>query len=245
MSLGLFKKRWKQLHFSHWMTKGTGYMSEKNAERKTRFLVEKICSDEKKFNCDSFDCYLFYWDDLSNYPRLFSRLQDIGPSLMLWGAIFNNGTVSLVTFEGGKKASHTSGWWRKTFSSFLIKRWSKRGFINTTMHIYISLPLVVSIRTAIIFPFLIGTPRSFPLSKYHWEPFESHTEKTLCQWSKVLSLSKSSFQDMDCVAVNLTHVRRYAYMTSFLRDLWNSLRYGIQPYSFTKWIFSGFFELLQ
>ena len=46
-----------------------------------------IFSDEKKFNLDGPDGFAYYWHDLRTEPKIFSKRQFGGGSVMLWGAI--------------------------------------------------------------------------------------------------------------------------------------------------------------
>lgn len=59
-----------------------------------------IFSDEKKFNLDGPDGFAYYWHDLRQESRMFSKRQNGGDSLMLWGAISLFGLSDLVVCKG-------------------------------------------------------------------------------------------------------------------------------------------------
>ena len=45
-----------------------------------------IFSDEKNFNLDGPDGFQYYWHDISKEKQLFSKRQNGGGSVMVWGA---------------------------------------------------------------------------------------------------------------------------------------------------------------
>lgn len=59
-----------------------------------------IFSDEKKFNLDGPDGYAYYWHDLRKEPKIFSRRQFGGGSVMIWSAIGFNGNSSVGFLDG-------------------------------------------------------------------------------------------------------------------------------------------------
>ena len=58
-----------------------------------------IFSDEKKFNLDGPDGYKFYWYDLRQEEKWFSKRVQGGGSLMVWAAIGFTGKTELVFLE--------------------------------------------------------------------------------------------------------------------------------------------------
>ncbi|PIC48847.1 hypothetical protein B9Z55_007677 [Caenorhabditis nigoni] len=58
-------------------------------------LFQIVFSDEKKFNLDGPDGNCFYWRDLRQDPRIFSRRNFGGGSVMLWGAFCHNKKLEL------------------------------------------------------------------------------------------------------------------------------------------------------
>ena len=59
-----------------------------------------IFTDEKKFNVDGPDGLASYWHDLRLTPEYFSKRQQGGNSVMVWGAISYFGTVQLSGVPG-------------------------------------------------------------------------------------------------------------------------------------------------
>lgn len=55
-----------------------------------------IFSDEKKFNFDGPDGFAYYWHDLRTQPRIFSKRQSGGGSVMIWAAIGYNGRTDMT-----------------------------------------------------------------------------------------------------------------------------------------------------
>jgi len=57
-----------------------------------------IFSDEKKFNLDGPDGYACYWHDLRKEEKYFSKRQQGGGSLMMWGCFgYNGGRLAVVS----------------------------------------------------------------------------------------------------------------------------------------------------
>ena len=61
-----------------------------------RFWNKVIFSDEKKFNLDGPDGNACYWHDLRKDERFFSKRQNGGASVMVWGGISPYGVSPLV-----------------------------------------------------------------------------------------------------------------------------------------------------
>lgn len=59
-----------------------------------------IFSDEKKFNLDGPDGYRYYWHDTRKEPRLLSRRQMGGGSVMMWAAIGYERKSPIVLLDG-------------------------------------------------------------------------------------------------------------------------------------------------
>ena len=55
-----------------------------------------IFSDEKKFNLDGPDGFAYYWHDLRKDKLIFSKRQNGGGSVMVWGGFSANGTTSIA-----------------------------------------------------------------------------------------------------------------------------------------------------
>ncbi|KAH9166531.1 hypothetical protein AeNC1_018319, partial [Aphanomyces euteiches] len=59
-----------------------------------------IWSDEKKWNLDGPDGFNYYWADLSRPREHFSKRQNGGGGVMVWGAFSSKGKSELVFLEG-------------------------------------------------------------------------------------------------------------------------------------------------
>lgn len=57
-------------------------------------------SDKKKFNVDGQNDFTYYWDDLQHAPRYFSTGQQIGQSVVIWGAIPCHDLSDLAVVKG-------------------------------------------------------------------------------------------------------------------------------------------------
>lgn len=57
---------------------------------------EGILSDEKKSNLDCRDGFSYYWRDIREEPRVFSKLQQGGKSVMVWRAMSYSGVSNLM-----------------------------------------------------------------------------------------------------------------------------------------------------
>lgn len=87
------------------------YMMSRHKEARLSWSKEKlnwgavnwrkiIFTDEKKFNLDGPDGLACYWHDLRQEPEVFSKRQQGGDSLMIWGAISYVGTLELTRVKG-------------------------------------------------------------------------------------------------------------------------------------------------
>ncbi|POM63542.1 transposable element Tc3 Transposase [Phytophthora palmivora] len=74
------------------------------AREKVTWDAEKwskvVFSDKKKFNLDGRDGFQYYWHDLRHEPQIYSRRQNGGGSVMVWGAFCAQGKSELVILEG-------------------------------------------------------------------------------------------------------------------------------------------------
>ena len=64
-----------------------------------------IFSDEKKFNLDGPDGWAYYWRDLRKEPKIFSKRNFGGGSVMIWGAFSYNGKAEIHFMNGRYKSS--------------------------------------------------------------------------------------------------------------------------------------------
>jgi len=72
-------------------------LSPKNIDDRFQFAISHISwvnewktvifSDEKRFNLDGPDGFAYYWHDMRTEPKVFSKRQSGGGSMMVWGAI--------------------------------------------------------------------------------------------------------------------------------------------------------------
>ena len=67
-----------------------------------------VWSDEKKFNLDGPDGIRYYWHDLRKEPKIFSKRQFGGGSLMIWCAFVNDTLFDLHIMEGTYTAERYS-----------------------------------------------------------------------------------------------------------------------------------------
>ena len=63
-----------------------------------------VWSDEKRFNLDGPDGFAYYWHDLRREERLFSKRQNGGGSLMVWGAFAGRKKCELAVLNGKQNA---------------------------------------------------------------------------------------------------------------------------------------------
>lgn len=64
-----------------------------------------VSSDEKKFNLDGPDGYKYFWADKNMPETIYSRRQNAGGSVMVWGAISAKGTMDLQIMNGRYNAN--------------------------------------------------------------------------------------------------------------------------------------------
>jgi len=92
------------VHLRYKRVKTTPAMKLHHQKKREEWALEKVTwtqqkwdtvvwSDEKKFNLDGPDGLAYYWHDLRREPEMFSKRQNGGESVMVWGAF------------GGKKKS--------------------------------------------------------------------------------------------------------------------------------------------
>lgn len=86
-----------------------GKHEEKRLEwgmEKISWNVEKwkqvVFTDEKKFNMDGPDGFRNYWHDLRRERRIFSKRQNGGGSLMVWGGLSSKGKTELAILDGNQ-----------------------------------------------------------------------------------------------------------------------------------------------
>ena len=65
-----------------------------------------VFSDEKKFNLDDPDGFQYYWSDLRKDEQIFSRRQNGGGSVMVWGAFCERGKSDLALLNGRQTAQN-------------------------------------------------------------------------------------------------------------------------------------------
>jgi len=58
-----------------------------------------VVKDEKRFNLDGPDGLSYYWHDLRQTPEIFSKRQQGGASVMVWGAISYYGLCDLMDIK--------------------------------------------------------------------------------------------------------------------------------------------------
>ncbi|OQR89886.1 hypothetical protein ACHHYP_05967 [Achlya hypogyna] len=75
-----------------------------------------IFSDEKKFNLDGPDGWQYYWHKLGTEEHVYSKRQNGGGSIMIWGAFSSKGKSELRVLEG-KQDSYE---YVTTLSDFLL-----------------------------------------------------------------------------------------------------------------------------
>jgi len=73
-------------------------------------------SDEKKFNLDGPDGFAYYWHDLRREPEPFSKRQNGGDSLMVWGAFAGTKKSKLVILNGKQDGAK----YLKTLQDYLV-----------------------------------------------------------------------------------------------------------------------------
>ena len=83
-----------------------------------------VWSDEKKFNLDGPDGIRYYWHDLRKEPKIFSKRQFGGGSLMIWGAFVNDTIFDLHIMEGTYTAERYSDMLEKCLVPFMQPEWT-------------------------------------------------------------------------------------------------------------------------
>lgn len=63
-------------------------------------------TDEKKLNLDGPDGLQYHWHDLRKEPEIFSKRQQGGGSVMVWGAISYKGTLELEGIDGNMDSEY-------------------------------------------------------------------------------------------------------------------------------------------
>jgi transposase len=100
--------------FVYMKRKSTPRLSEKHKKARLVFArahvvsardwSQVIFSDEKKFNLDGPDGWQYYWHHLQHEEQLFSRRQNGGGSVMVWGAFSAKGRSELCILEGNQNS---------------------------------------------------------------------------------------------------------------------------------------------
>lgn len=95
--------------------KGQPRLSKDHKERRLQFAKEHqtwdeewttvIFSDEKKWNLDGPDGFKYYWASKIMSEMNFSRRQNAGGGIMVWGAISAKGKLPLIIMDGKFNAS--------------------------------------------------------------------------------------------------------------------------------------------
>ncbi|DAZ93691.1 TPA: hypothetical protein N0F65_009242 [Lagenidium giganteum] len=75
-----------------------------------------IFSDETKYNLDGPDGFQYYWPDLGQEREIFSKRQQGGGSVMVWGAIMVGGRSELAILEGRQNSER----YMQTLETFLL-----------------------------------------------------------------------------------------------------------------------------
>ena len=86
--------------------KGQPKLTKLHKKNRLNFATEKIewdqewdqviFSDEKKFNLDGLDGFQFYWCDLRKEEQIYSKRQNGGGNVMVWGAFCRHGKSELA-----------------------------------------------------------------------------------------------------------------------------------------------------
>jgi len=91
-------------------------MTESHVKNRLRWCMDRVgwsvekwervvFTDEKKFNLDGPDGFRYYWHDLRGEPKVFSKRQNGGGSLMVWGGFSSQGTTNLAIISGNQNSS--------------------------------------------------------------------------------------------------------------------------------------------
>lgn len=98
-------------YLAHRRMKTAPYMTPRNKSVRLEWCMENIkfkqeewrgviFSDEKKFNLDGPDGWAYYWHDLRTEPRIFTKRQMGGDSVMLWSCFSYHGKGPIVYLNG-------------------------------------------------------------------------------------------------------------------------------------------------
>ena len=90
--------------------KGQPKLTKLHKKNRLNFETEKIewhqewdqimFPDEKKFNLDGLDGFQFYWCDLRKEEQIYSKRQNGGGNVMVWGAFCRRGKSELAFLKG-------------------------------------------------------------------------------------------------------------------------------------------------
>ena len=83
-----------------------------------------VWSDEKKFNLDGPDGIHYYWHDLRTEPKLLSKRQFGGGSVMIWGAFVNDTIFDLHIMEGTYNAENYTEMLEERLVPFMQPDWT-------------------------------------------------------------------------------------------------------------------------
>jgi transposase len=83
-----------------------------------------VWSDEKKFNLDGPDGIKSYWHDIRSEPKVFSKRQFGGGSLMIWGAFVNDTIFQLHFMEGNYDAERYCEMLGECLEPFMQPDWT-------------------------------------------------------------------------------------------------------------------------
>jgi len=98
-------------HLCYRKRKSAPYMLQRHKDKRLQWSRDHVTwpsgkwervifSDEKKFNLDGPDGLSYYWHDIRKEEKIFSKRQQGGDSLMLWGAISYFGLSDLRVVKG-------------------------------------------------------------------------------------------------------------------------------------------------
>jgi len=83
-------------------------------------------SDEKKFNLDGPDGFRYYWHDLRKDPKIFSRRQFGGGSVMVWAGIAYNGCTEIAFITTHESSSS----YIETLNQYMVSQFHEICGIN-------------------------------------------------------------------------------------------------------------------
>ena len=109
-SVSTIKRLFQKRNISRKKLKGQPKLSNDHKRRRLHFARDHqtwdeewsniLFSDEKKWNLYGPDGYQYYWSDSSTPKMVFSKRQNSGGGIMVWGAISANGKLPLVIMNG-------------------------------------------------------------------------------------------------------------------------------------------------